>query len=98
MAYLLPDSLNDCKPRWQLQEWPKIGEAGVPTWKDFTDVENLNDKFHDQVRMAQQTGHNVVSYQWADAEMEIDIDKMTQTNKQTGTVRRIRLVYVPTME
>ena len=95
MAYLLPDSLDDCKPRWQLQECPKIGEPGVPTWKDFTDVEHLNDTFHDQVVMAQQTGHNVVSYQWGDAEMEIDIVKMTQTNKKTGTVRRIRLVYVP---
>ena len=96
MAYLLPDSLNDCKPRWQIQEWPKMGGRGYPTWKDFTDV--LNDEFHDEVRMALQNGHNVVSYQWADAEMEIDIDKMTQTNKQTGTERRIRLVYVPTME
>ena len=95
MAYRLPDSLADCKPRWQLQEWPKIGEAGVPTWKDFTDARNLNDQFHDEVRKALLNGLNVVSYQWGDAEMEIDIGKMTQTNKKTGTFRRICLVYVP---
>ena len=37
----------------------------------------------------------MLSYYWRDVEMEIDIEKMTQTNKKMGTVRQIRLVYVP---